>query len=845
MPTRRLAAIMFTDIAGYTAMMQSDEAHALKIRNRHREVFERTHDAFNGKILQYYGDGTLSIFDSVVEAVKCGIEMQKAFQEEPRVPLRIGIHTGDIIYSDEEAIGDGVNIASRVESLAVPGSILVSDSVSEYLKNQSGIDLVSMGEFSFKNVERPMEVFAVAHENLVVPQPEKLEGKTAPRLSPENKSFVQRMPVWARFIGGFILFLILAPFIYAPLYNVFSGKAAGDEKSVHPSGSGTFVSIENQKRLLVITFENEDSTSENDWLGIGIPYALEMEWDQDPYIFNIFEESFSPGSFNEIISRAESSDLDLLVKGTYRLENDLFHIQVILQQIVNSKVIDTLRFEGRDLFSVLDEVSIEVKRRLGVPEEHISNIIDIPAGQYLTSSGEAYQRFCEAMILRNNGNFFPFGILEEVIKIDSTFAWANYYKATLHHYFQRGKQEGIKSISQAMRHRKRLPQTFEIQIQKLDYEIRGEPEKALQLSEVLTEMNPGNYVFWQNYIREAYNKSEYRKTIEAIEAYREITGDHQHHLFVEASCRFVIGEYDRALKNVKEYARESGNSEQGLLLEGQIYLAKKDYKTAESTFEKLSLLVPESKNSEAFIRHIHFMTDSAEKYRTPEWYDQFVGNYMVENFAEFKLVLKRDKDQLWFKAVNQKFSLIYPVSRYHYITTFPFELEWIPNENGVIDRMRAKENNYPYIVLKIDSSLQKGIDLFSASKFEEALPILRKSVADHPDFLFINHMIRHIDFSKQPEYAEQVKKYSEMTGNYTFQSSVVEITLKEGNPYMSLHGLGISPEPFPVYEMEKDTFFNLCTLHAKITLVRKNGKIIALKPTGLGKDGMILERVKN
>ena len=118
--TRRLAAIMFTDIVGYTAIMQEDETRAVTLRNRHREVFELNHQKFQGKLLQYYGDGTLSIFESAIDAANCAVAIQQELQQDPIVPLRIGIHTGDIIYSEEEAIGNGVNIASRIESLAAP-----------------------------------------------------------------------------------------------------------------------------------------------------------------------------------------------------------------------------------------------------------------------------------------------------------------------------------------------------------------------------------------------------------------------------------------------------------------------------------------------------------------------------------------------------------------------------------------------------------------------------------------------------------------------------------------------------------------------------------------------------
>ena len=114
---RKLVTIMFTDIVGYTKLMQKSESEAIKLRNRHREVFESLHESFRGNIIQYYGDGTLSIFDSAGDAVRCAIEIQRQLIKDPVVPLRIGIHLGDILMTDNDIIGDSVNIASRIESL--------------------------------------------------------------------------------------------------------------------------------------------------------------------------------------------------------------------------------------------------------------------------------------------------------------------------------------------------------------------------------------------------------------------------------------------------------------------------------------------------------------------------------------------------------------------------------------------------------------------------------------------------------------------------------------------------------------------------------------------------------
>lgn len=141
----QLAAIMFTDIQGYTALMQHDEASALDLRNRHREIFNSTTAKYKGKILQYYGDGTLSIFQSAIDAVRCGIELQLAFRVRPEIPVRIGIHSGDILISEEDIVGDGVNVASRIESLAAAGSVFISEKVYDEVKNQAGIQTVSSG----------------------------------------------------------------------------------------------------------------------------------------------------------------------------------------------------------------------------------------------------------------------------------------------------------------------------------------------------------------------------------------------------------------------------------------------------------------------------------------------------------------------------------------------------------------------------------------------------------------------------------------------------------------------------------------------------------------------------
>jgi adenylate cyclase len=175
---RQLAAILVTDIEGYTAIMQQNEQRAVILRDQHRAIVQREHQRFGGQVIQYYGDGTLSVFQSAVQAVKCALAMQQAFRrEEPLVPVRMGLHMGDIILDEGQAIGEGVSLAAYIESMGTAGSILLSDRVNDEVLNQPELQTVSLGFYPFKDVAREVEVFALDQQELVVPTLATLSGK--------------------------------------------------------------------------------------------------------------------------------------------------------------------------------------------------------------------------------------------------------------------------------------------------------------------------------------------------------------------------------------------------------------------------------------------------------------------------------------------------------------------------------------------------------------------------------------------------------------------------------------------------------------------------------------------
>src|SRR5437764_8813258 len=167
--TRRLAAILAADVAGYSRLMGEDEEGTLeRLKALRRELSSPKIAEHHGRIVKTTGDGVLVEFASVVDAVRCAVEVQNAMVErntdiaaERRIEFRIGINLGDIISDENDIYGDGVNVAARLEALAEPGGICVSRMVHDQVRDKLDIAFDDMGEQQLKNIARPLHVFRV------------------------------------------------------------------------------------------------------------------------------------------------------------------------------------------------------------------------------------------------------------------------------------------------------------------------------------------------------------------------------------------------------------------------------------------------------------------------------------------------------------------------------------------------------------------------------------------------------------------------------------------------------------------------------------------------------------
>ncbi|MBN1822100.1 MAG: helix-turn-helix domain-containing protein [Prolixibacteraceae bacterium] len=484
--THRLAAIMFTDIEGYTALMQQDEKSAVELRNRHREIINSITQKFNGKILQYYGDGTLSTFNSAIDAVRCGIELQLAFREKPLIPVRIGIHSGDIIFNEDGIVGDGVNVASRIEALAIAGSVFISEKIYDEIKNQSGIYTVPLGEFELKNVGKPIEVFALANAGLLVPKREQLAGKIKRESFESGKSKASEKKFglkWILIFFSVVFIFVLAIVLFAVIKPV------------------SFVQWELDKSIAVLPFKNDSADSTNVYFINGVMESVLTDLQKIEGLRVISRTSVEKYRNTDKTMREIAKELDAsyLVEGSGQKLGDQVFLNIRLIEGPSDKRLWAEQYNRNteDIFKIQMEVAKSIADEIEVlitPEEE-QRIAKAP-----TKNMDAYDVFLKGLDILSNSQIsdkspaIPY--FRNAISLDNEFARA--YAAIAITYYYLDEDKPIKEYSdsinfyadKALFYDSQLPQSLIAKA--LFYVNNREYDLAVNYFERALEYNP-NY----------------------------------------------------------------------------------------------------------------------------------------------------------------------------------------------------------------------------------------------------------------------------------------------------------------------------------------------------------------
>ena len=398
--TRQLAAILFTDIAGYTAIMQEDEQLAIKLVKHHRLVLEKTVADHDGEVIEYYGDGSLSIFTSITQAIQCSLSIQQQLQTEPAVPLRIGLHIGEVIYEDGKIMGDGVNIASRIQSLGLAGSILFSKEIFDKIRNHPEFKTVYLGGFNLKNVTDPMEVFALANEGLTVPAKEKIEGKINEAVP--KKNFKTHLKWALPLFTALILWAVFMPGLFKNKNN-FTGS---------------------EKSIAVLPFDNISNDTLQQYFSDGITEDIITQLSKIADLKVISRTSMMQYKDNRknIKEIADELGVATILEGSVRKEGNKLRITAQLIDAQTDKHLwsDSYDRDASEVFAIQSEVAQQIVNALNVKltTEEGKRIIE-----KATDNVQAYDEYLRAKKLPLPQRIEP---LLSALKKDSTFslAWA-------------------------------------------------------------------------------------------------------------------------------------------------------------------------------------------------------------------------------------------------------------------------------------------------------------------------------------------------------------------------------------------------------------------------------------
>ena len=331
--TRQLAAIMFTDIVGYTALMGNDEKKAFELLSINRQIQKPIIEKYNGKWVKEMGDGVMASFNTASDAVNAAMKIQEECNRVKEFQLKIGMHLGEVVLEDDDVYGDGVNIASRIETLAVGSCVLMSKSVRDQIKNNAEFQITSLGVFDLKNVGEAIEVFAISNPGFVVPKRNVMQGKLK-RIKTNNPKRI------GLFIGAVIV--LIAALLLSR--NFFFTNIA------HAS----------QRSLAILPFENPQNDSSLFYLSDGIPENLINRFSSFPDV-KVFARSATfklADSSKSISSLKKLLKADVVLAGQLQQNGGVYYLSCQLVDASSQNQIwgNKYQMTGDDISQVEDSI---------------------------------------------------------------------------------------------------------------------------------------------------------------------------------------------------------------------------------------------------------------------------------------------------------------------------------------------------------------------------------------------------------------------------------------------------------------------------------------------------------
>jgi adenylate cyclase len=547
---RRLAAIVAADVAGYSRLMGVDEEGTITaLRAHRREVIEPKLAEFNGRIANTAGDSFLMEFSSAVEALRCAVEIQEEIAvrnetvpAERQLMFRIGINVGDVVANGDDLLGDGVNVAARLEALAESGGICISRSARDQVRDRMEIGLEDMGEVEVKNIARPVRAFRVLG-------PRKISNVTAPSTSAAKSRL--RMPIVA--IVGLALVVGGGIWLQQNDKNPDPAQSAeGSASSVQPA--------KEKPSIAILSFANQSGDKEQDYFAEGITEDITTDLSKVAGLYVTSRSAtlrFRSGR-DDPKAFAKTLGVAHVLEGSVRRSGDRLRVTATLIDAKTGEQLWAQRFDrnAKDVFAIQDEITSHVVRELSA---RLKGPALTPVKNLYTPNLEAYDFYIRGRAKRlpptADNLSAALVMFEKAIALDPKFA---------------GGYAGAAFVNLLR---------FDISSEPLPA-ARKKLEAATRFAEKAVELDPSFGPGWGNLAECYVRKRKFRTAL--VAARTAITVAPNDSLMRASYGRFLgyVGRPNEGIEQVKQAMRMSPDSLPMLYFLGANYRAAGDFAKA-------------------------------------------------------------------------------------------------------------------------------------------------------------------------------------------------------------------------------------------------------------------------
>jgi TolB-like protein/class 3 adenylate cyclase/Tfp pilus assembly protein PilF len=487
---RKLTAILSADVEGYSRLMGEDEDATIRTLTAYRELMSTLIQKHRGRVVDSPGDNLLAEFLSVVDAVRCAVEIQEELRvrnaelpENRQMKFRIGVNLGDVVEEGERIYGDGVNITARVEGLAEAGGICISGTVYDSIKNKLSLGYESLGEHTVKNIKEPVRVYRM-----------RIGPEAAAPVVREKKAGPRR---WQKAALTAVAVLVVVAGAWA-IWNFYFRpppiETASIEKMAYP--------LPDKPSIAVLPLDNLSKDSEQDYIADGITENIIAGLSQIPDMFVIARNSVFTYKGKPVKIRQVSEELGVryVLEGSVQRSSDRLRLTVQLIDAIEGHHLWTERYdrEFKDLFALQDEVTLKIldamQVKLTLGESPIL---------YGTDNFEAWGHFVRGFdllnhttkenILRARKHF------EQAIKLDPDYAqaWTNLASSHCLEVVIGVSKSPAESIKQALEYMQKASVLGGVQAYIHDemnriYMLQGQYDKAIAEGEKAVALEPSS-----------------------------------------------------------------------------------------------------------------------------------------------------------------------------------------------------------------------------------------------------------------------------------------------------------------------------------------------------------------